>query len=207
MTQYTNLHIAIRGSAIHIGVMNFRWSQTAIACSLALLLAACSESHGQQMTPTNAAAYPARMVLPAQPLAEELPPRQPDGAVWQADQAAVRFGVPGGATLLTLSCEHDRSGAAWLRIARHVRAEPGAQALFALEGNGRMARLPLNVVRGGADGEWQGRVPAKAAKLDVLSGGNRIAATLPGGGTLLLTASSEPGRLLEACRARGGQTV
>ncbi|MEP6868256.1 MAG: hypothetical protein ABJA20_07055, partial [Novosphingobium sp.] len=145
--------------------------------------------------------YPARMVMPLGPLPEELPPRQPEDAVWQADQGAVQFGVPGAAKLLTLSCEHDRSGAAWVRIARHVRAEKGAQALFALEGNGHMTRLPLNVVRGGADGEWQGLVPAKAAKLDVLRGGNRIAATLPGGGTLLLPASSEPGRLVDACRA------
>jgi hypothetical protein len=185
-------------------VMNNRWSQTAIACSFALVLGACSVSHSQQIPQAQAdtAVYPARMVMPLGPLPEDLPPRQPDGAVWQADSSAVRFGVSGGAPLLTLSCEHDRSGAAWLRIARHVRAEKGAQALFALEGNGRMSRLPLNVVRGGADGEWQGRVPAKATKLDVLRGGNRIAATLPGGGTLLLPASSEPGRLVDACRAR-----
>ncbi|MEP7223109.1 MAG: hypothetical protein ABI673_10655 [Novosphingobium sp.] len=181
-----------------------RWSLIAIGCAAPLALAACTESRGQQVDPAeaNTAVYPARMVMPTAPLPDEAPPRQPDDAAWQADQGAVRFGVPGGETLLTLTCERDRAGTAWLRIARHVRAEKGAQALFALEGNGRMARLPLNVVRGGPDGEWQGLVPAKAARLDVLRGGNRIAATLPGGGTLLMPASNEPGKLLEACRAR-----
>jgi len=109
--------------------------------------------------------------------------------------------VNGQPALLSLACTHDAAGAASLALTRHTRADAGAKALLALIGNGRIARLPLDVVTPGEAGEWRGSIPAADGRLDVLRGGNRIEGTLPGGGSLLMPASGEPGRLLEECRA------
>jgi len=196
-----------------MGVMNNRWSHTAIACSFALLLGACSESHsqqvmgqqvtGQQVSADSApASYPARVAMPSGPMPAPLPPRQPDNAVWQASGDSAQFAAPGAEPLLVLACEKDSAGAAWLRISRLVHAEAGASALFAVEGNARNVRLPLDVIRAGDAGEWRGLIPARDIRLDVFKGGNRMEATLPGGGTLKMPASSEPGRVIEACRAK-----
>ena len=169
--------------------------------TLSILLAACTPSQGQQAA-QGGNGYPARVVLPTQPLAAEQPPRQPENAKWQsAGERAIGFGAPLGTMLLTIACERDAAGAGWLRITRRTRAPSGARALFALEGAKHVARLPVNVIRAGEDGEWQGLVLARAAKLDVLSDGTAIEATLPGGGTLMLPADPEPGRLLQACRS------
>jgi hypothetical protein len=133
-------------------------------------------------------------------------PVQPQGGSWQAAAAdRVSFGLPGQPGLLTLRCIPASAGrSAAIEVTRQTRSEEGAKALLALIGNGRVSRLPVDSVRGGENGEWRGALSLDDARLDVLKGGNRIEATLPGGGTLLLPASSEPGRLLSACRAAAG---
>ena len=171
---------------------------------LTLMLAACSQSQSREVVPANpdGASYPARLPLAgAAPLPVEQAPLQPEGAAWASVGMAVSFAVPGQPALLALSCTHDSAGVASLAITRHTRAEAGAKALLALIGNGRIARLPLDAAAAGEAGEWRGSIPAADPRLDVLKGGNRLEATLPGGGTLLLPASTEPGRLLDACRA------
>jgi hypothetical protein len=168
---------------------------------MALGLAACSQSESKQVVENGS--YPARMPLAAVSLPVEAAPQQPEGARWEASGNGVRFGVPGANALLALSCEHDRNGGALLQITREVRAESGAKALFALIGNGRIARLPLDAVRAGQNGEWKGQIAAADPRLEVLRGGNRIEATLPGGGSLKLPASNEPRQLLDSCRASG----
>lgn len=168
-----------------------------------LLLGACSQSHSREVVETAPVedGYPARLALDQGPLPIEAAPPQPQGGAWSAAGNGAAFGIPGQPALFTLACTHDAAGAAHLAIGRHTRAEEGAKALLALIGNGRIARLPMDAALPGEAGEWHGSIPATDARLDVLNGGNRIEATLPGGGTLLLPASGEPGRLLEACRA------
>ena len=146
-------------------------------------------------------AYPARLPLANISLPMEEAPLQPDGAQWRSDAVGAHFGVAGQADLLALACGHAADGTAIVTFTRSTRAADGAKALLALIGNGRIARLPLDVVRAGEPGEWRGVIPAADGRLDVLKGGNRIEGTLPGGGTLLMPASGEPGRLLTACRA------
>lgn len=172
--------------------------------TIALALAACSQSQGRQVmaNPGPAAGYPARLALTAGAVSSGWAPAQPDGGQWQAAADRLVFGVPGQAPLLSLACEPGPAGTTRLRIERTTRAEAGAKALVALIGNGRIARLPLNALSDGEAGRWEGVVRARDARLDVLKGGNSIEATLPGGGTLKLPASLEPRRLLEACRAR-----
>ncbi len=174
----------------------------------ALSLAACSQSQSRQVVDSAAltTAYPARLALANVSLPLEEAPAQPAGAVWRADAAGVHFGVPGQSDLMTLACSRASDGSAQLKLTRTTRATEGAKAMFALIGNGRIARLPMDAVRGGEAGEWRSAMPTVDPRLDVLKGGNRIEATLPGGGTLLMPASSEPGRLLAACRA-GNRTA
>lgn len=170
---------------------------------ISLALAACSQSQSREVVDTNPAAggYPARMALGDAPLPSEQAPVQPQGGAWSTNGPAVSFAVPGQPSLFTVTCSHDAAGAASLEIFRQTRAEEGAKAMLALIGNGRIARLPLDATLAGEAGLWRGTIPAADPRLDVLKGGNRIEATLPGGGTLLLPASREPGRVLEECRA------
>ena len=169
--------------------------------TIALALGACSQSQGRQVASGTSDSYPARLALSGPAPLPDSAPLQPDGATWQPAGATLVFGLPGQHPLLSLSCEHDRAGAASLRLVRTTRAENGAKALLALIGNGRIARLPLDAIQPGETGQWQGLLPAADPRLDVLRGSHEIEATLPGGGTLKLTGSGEPGRLLDACRA------
>lgn len=175
-----------------------------LVLSAGLALAGCSQSQGRQLVQNSdaAAGYPARLALGGITLPNDTAPVQPAGAAWQAaSPEQVSFGLPGQQPLLALACTHDGAGVAAIRILRATRAEEGAKALFALIGNGRISRLSLDARQPGEAGQWEGVVPAADPRLDVLRGSNSIEATLPGGGTLKLPASSEPGRLLAACRA------
>lgn len=182
--------------------MSGRW----LPVTLALVLAGCSQSQSREVVATaGEGVYPARMPLSELSAAMDIPadhaPIQPDGGMWTRNASELTFGVPGQPAMLSLACAHDRLGAAGLVITRRTRAEDGAKALLALIGNGRIARLPLDAVTAGEAGEWRGTIPAADTRLDVLRGGNRIEGTLPGGGTILMPASGEPGRLLMECRA------
>jgi len=182
--------------------MNRRSLATLITALVLPALAACSQSQSRQLVENapETGGYPARLPLANIALPVEVAPVQPEGAQWQAaGPGAVHFGVPGQGDLLALRC-----AGTGLEVVRRARAEEGAKALFALIGNGRIARLPLNVALAGEDGEWRATLPLDDVRLDVLKGGNRIEATLPGGGTLKLPASGEPGRLLASCRAAAG---
>jgi hypothetical protein len=178
----------------------------ALPLVLSVVLAACSQSQSREVVAAEdmgavGAGYPARLQLSGLEIAADVAPVQPEGAAWRSDAGGLHFAVPGAADLLAISCSHAQDGTAQIKLTRGTRAEDGAKALFAVIGNGRIARLPLDAVRAGDDGEWQGLIPAADPQLDVLKGGNRLEATLPGGGLLKLPASGEPGRLLEACRA------
>jgi len=170
----------------------------------AVALTGCSQSQGRQLAQNSGGdgAYPARLTLDGGALPVDTAPIQPADAIWEAAAPdRIAFGVPGRQPLLTIACTHDAAGAASVQIVRTTRAEDGAKALFAVIGNGRIARLPLDAVRSGEAGRWEASLPAADLRLDVLRGGQSIEATLPGGGTLKLPASREPGQLLTACRA------
>lgn len=175
--------------------------------TLALAVAGCSPTQGRQLvanaavSPAGAAAYPARLAMTGAELPAEAAPLQPPGGAWVAVPGGLAFGLPGQAPLLSLLCSRDTTGAALVRLIRVTRADEGAQALMALIGNGRIARLPVDATTAGEAGTWEGMVPAIDPRLDVFTGSREIEATLPGGGTLLLPASGEPSRLLAACRA------
>lgn len=185
--------------------MTKTWSLFLVAA--ALPLAACSQSQSRQVVDNGAlggaaaGAYPARLALGNISLPMEEAPLQPLDAAWRGDAQGAHFGVAGQPDLIAVSCMHSPDGTAMLRLTRATRAAEGAKALFALIGNGRITRLPMDVVRAGEPGEWQATIPATDERLDVLKGGNRIEGTLPGGGTLMMPASSEPGRVLNECRA------
>lgn len=175
--------------------------------TLALALAACSQSQGRQLVanpavgPADAAAYPARLSLSGAELPAEMAPPQSQGGAWVAVPGGLAFSVTGQTPLLSLLCSRDSTGTALVRLVRVTRADEGAQALMALIGNGRIARLPVDARMGGEAGIWEGMMPAADPRLDVLTGSHEIEVTLPGGGTLMLPASGEPGQLLAACRA------
>lgn len=162
-----------------------------------LLLAACSRGQDAE-TPEQAK----RLVLPSQPAPLREPPKQPEGTVWTAlGNGAAAFGVPGQAPLLTVACERRGTLNALLRFTRYTRADEGAKALFALEGNGHVARVKLDVVKAGDPGEWQGTVSAFDERIEAIRGSYGVAATLPGGGTLRWGGSGIPGAMLTDCRA------
>ena len=171
--------------------------------TLALALAACSQSQGQVVaSSTTAEGYPARLSLNGAEQPMDVAPLQPEGAQWQATGDRLSFGLPGQEPLLSIACERGSAGASLIRLVRTTRADAGAKALLAMIGNGRIARLPVDARTGGEAGRWEGLFLALDPRLDVLKGTNSVEATLPGGGTLQLSSSSEPRRLIEACRAR-----
>ncbi len=165
-----------------------------------ITLAACSPSGDQQQSPDNAV----RLLLPTEPAQPETPPVQPEGAAWSnLASDSVAFGLPGQPPLLTISCIHSPDGTPRLHFTRRTRAEAGAQALLAIEGNGHVARVAMDVVRAGDPGEWQGAIDAARETAEAIKGGAPMVATLPGGGALKLPPGPDAGRLLEACRASG----
>lgn len=175
----------------------------AAACLATLPLAACHPGKEQGQDSEGAV----RLILPTGPAPLELPPRQPEGAEWSLRRdGSLDFALSGQPALLSVSCRHGSDGRAFIHLLRRTRAEPGAKALFALEGNRRVARVPMNVTRAGDPGEWQGQIDAHAEAAGALKGGMKIMATLPGGGMLELPASREPGVLLDACRASDKST-
>ena len=176
--------------------------QTFLTAALVLTLSACLPSGGDpaQQSPDNAI----RIALPSEPTPLELPPRQPEGAAWSAPgNGSVNFGLPGQPALLSISCIHTPDGTARIAYVRRTRAEMGAKALLAIEGNGHVARVAMDVVEAGDPGEWQGAIDASLETASAVKGGASMVATLPGGGALKLPPSPEAGRLLDACRASG----
>lgn len=124
-------------------------------------------------------------------------------AVWADGKTAGRilFGNPGEVPFLALACETAPTGEQQLRFIRFAAADPQAQALFALVGNGHIARIPVDATWNGRAWLWEGTVTADDPDLEVLTGKRTITATLPGAGQLDLSPSPRPGLLIEECRA------
>lgn len=124
-------------------------------------------------------------------------------AVWADGKIVGRilFGNPGEVPYLAIACETAPTGAQQIRFIRFAAADPQAKALFALVGNGHIARIPVDATWNGRAWLWEGTVPADDPDLEVLTGKRTVAATLPGAGQLNLNPSPRPAQLIEACRS------
>lgn len=124
-------------------------------------------------------------------------------AIWNAAGGTGRivYGVPGKMPYLSLACV-EVSGKQSIRVTRFVTADPQAEAIMAIIGNGHRARLPIPAVWNGHGWLWEADYPADLPDLDVFTGVREIELTLPGAGTLAISPGQLPGRLVEDCRAK-----
>jgi hypothetical protein len=89
-----------------------------------------------------------------------------------------------------------------LVVTRHVPAEVGAQALFALQGRKRIVRLAVDAtaVPGSRGYLWQGSLPAGDPAADVFEG--PFVGTLPDAGKISVPGSDLVRALIRRCGAR-----
>lgn len=179
----------------------------ALIAWLPVSLAACGPAETAPVVPLDAVRVPLAPAGAA--AASSLDPRRTTGfAALQAggwttlpgERTAV-FGEPGAPALLALACEGLASGSPRLIVTRFAPAERGAEALFAIQGNRRILRLPVRSVglRGGVRA-WRGALYAGDERIDVFLGSG-IAATVPGGGRLALPPMGEARAIIDECRA------
>ena len=132
------------------------------------------------------------------------PSPSPDvtNAIWAEGKIAGRilYGIPGQVPYLALACETGPEGQKRVRFIRFAAADPQAKALFALVGNGHIARIPVDSTWNGRAWLWEGTLPADDPDLEALTGKRIVTATLPGAGQLDLNPDPRPGLLIEACR-------
>ncbi len=171
-----------------------RFSLPLLALS-ALALHGCTKSAANPV-PDNG---PLDAVRLAMPQSEGLPSERADKAkaAWSAapDGEAAAFGYAGEAPLLTVAC---RQGV--LMVTRHSHADVGAQALFALQGAGRIVRIPVDAtaIPGQRGYFWQGMLnpgePGAAVFQSAFNG------TLPGGGMIKVSAGEPLREVLRRCK-------
>lgn len=140
--------------------------------------------------------------------APSVPVDSPDAtlAIWSPAKSGDRllYGSPGKPPLVALACSSEgRSG--YTTITRFVEADPGANAIMALIGNGHRARLPIAAEWNGRGWLWEARYPAELPDLDVFTGQRAIEMTLPGAGKVVFNSSPLPGQLIERCRGVRGR--
>ena len=88
-----------------------------------------------------------------------------------------------------------------LVITRYAPADPQAKAVLALIGNGHVERLFIDAVPSGTGWVWQAAFPAADPRLEVLTGQQRVEATIPGAGTLVLNPGTLAGPFIARCAA------
>ena len=160
-----------------------------------LVLSACGQQHGDAV---ERIALDTISTRPSQPL----PSPDTKGADWQPLDGArsIRFGKPGEPPLLTIACELSGTAPPRIHMIRHAPADPDAKALFAVIGPRHNARFNVDAKRNGTGWRWESATLADNPLLDVFAEGGAIEATIPGAGTLKLSASYQPGRLVAWCR-------
>lgn len=125
------------------------------------------------------------------------------GAIWAdegGDANRLVYGRPGLAPFFSLACTL-RQGQPMLAYTRFASADRGAKAILALIGNRHVARWKIDAVDTGGRWLWRGSVPTATPEADVFAGLNRVEATVPGAGSLILNASPLPGDLVTRCRS------
>jgi hypothetical protein len=90
-----------------------------------------------------------------------------------------------------------------ITVIRHAPARPGEKALFPVIGGGIISRFKVDAALADGEWRWQGALPADDPLLEVFEGSHTLEATLPGGGTLKIAASSVPGQFVAWCRDGG----
>ncbi|WP_162789580.1 hypothetical protein [Altererythrobacter sp. ZODW24] len=126
-----------------------------------------------------------------------------ENAIWGIGAGEMRllYGNPGQPPFLGISCEGVGTDRPLIRLVRYAPADADAKALFALVGNGTVARLKMDSTWTGKGWRWEGTVDAGNPDLDVLTGRRSVEATLPGAGSLILKPSFAPRDLIENCRS------
>ena len=124
------------------------------------------------------------------------------GAIWAPGKEGDRliFGLPGQRPLMALECKATGGGSEVSYI-RYALADPHAQAMLALIGNGHVSHLKINAERVKSVWLWRGTVDAHVPELDAFTGPREVEATVPGAGSLKLNPSDLPGALMARCRA------
>jgi hypothetical protein len=169
---------------------------------LAGMLAGCKPP------PTDNAVSRVSLVAPAGGPSEPLPSPDVTGAHWAGTDNPLRlvYGIPGKPVMLALECLEPASDAARIRITRNAPADPGASALLALIGNGRIGRWPVDAMQVRGRRVWQGEAPASVPAWDALEPSREATITIPGAGLLRLHPSPLPIALVSACRGATGAT-
>ena len=175
-----------------------------------LSLTACGPTETAPVVPDGSV----RVVLPAEGStpAPEFNPRRtvgqsgnPQGA-WTllTDGRTALYGLPGAKALMAVECEGRFEGTPRLIVTRYAEAERGAEAVFAIQGNGRILRVPMRAVmlRKG-ESAWRGTVPIADERVQVFLGAGQIAATLPGAGRLVSPAMGNARAGIDTCRTAG----
>ena len=148
--------------------------------------------------------YVARTRIAGQADSPSVPILAPDtaGAIWAPGSTGDRliFGLPGQRPLMALECKA-AGGRSEVTYIRYALADPHAQAMLALIGNGHVSRLKIDAQRVKSVWLWQGTIDAHAPELDVFTGLREVEATVPGAGSLKLNPSDLPGALIARCRA------
>ncbi|MFZ1742290.1 MAG: hypothetical protein WAT93_05515 [Pontixanthobacter sp.] len=160
-----------------------------------VLLSACK--------PPAADDYVERVAINDRREAPSAPAESPDttGAIWADSEGPARllYGIPGKQAIFALACER-AGGSATIHITRFIAADPDAQALMALIGNGHMSRLPVDPKWNGKVWLWEGYYRADNPELDVLTGPRQVEVTIPAAGSVILNPSQRPAQLIDQCR-------
>lgn len=128
--------------------------------------------------------------------AEPIDSPDTEGAAWATSETSGRllYGKPAHPPLLSLACEEGT-----LVYTRYAAADPNAQAVLALIGNGHVERLWIDAEQDGDRWLWRGRIAADDPRLEVLTGPRRVEATVPGAGSVILNASRAPRQFIASC--------
>lgn len=169
---------------------------------IALLSLACLPVAACQ--PPAADDYVTRTRLAPKTEAPSKPIASPDteGALWAPARQGTRilYGKPGERPLMALACERHGAGPVVV-FTRFARADEGAKGILALIGNGHVERLFVDATSANGATIWAGSVDARDPRLEVLTGGRKVEATIPGAGSVILNPSAMPGELIALCRA------
>ena len=161
----------------------------------ALVLAGCAPAVPQSAN-DDALIDAQRIALPDPAAPAAAPIGKPQ---WTEAGGAARFGISGAEPQLELTCRAGR-----LVVTRPIAAEPGASALFAIEGPKRIVRLAVDAVaRPDRQGYiWQGSMAGNDRSTDVFAG--RFTGTLPGGGLITVSAGDPPRAIVRRCAESQG---
>ena len=167
------------------------------------IVAACGDGDSDERSVT--VPLP-RAIAPAAPKpAAALVPTTPAVWTYAPSARAAWYGPPDAPALLALGCEGWDTRAARLVVVRYAPADKGAQALFAIQGSKGVLRLPVSAVKIGKAGYvWRGLLNAADPRAEVLLG-DRLKATVPGGGQLDLPPLGAAGALVSECILRQAQ--